>query len=93
MLRGPQPILFGKNAVAGAVNMVAARPTQRASKARCALSYDMENNDTIGTLCSPARSPTRSARDWPCMHRNADGYVDNITLDRDEPQRDELAAA
>src|SRR5512139_2489773 len=26
VLRGPQPILFGKNAVAGAVNMVSARP-------------------------------------------------------------------
>ncbi len=28
VLRGPQPILFGKNAVAGAVNLVGAKPTR-----------------------------------------------------------------
>ena len=51
----------------------------------------MENNDIIGSLVlSGPVSDTFGAR--LAVHaRNADGYVDNITLDRDEPGRDELA--
>jgi iron complex outermembrane recepter protein len=90
VLRGPQPILFGKNAVAGAVNMIAAQPG-RSFEGQLRASYEMETNDVIGNLVlSGPISDTFGAR--LAVHaRNADGYVDNITLDRDEPGRDELA--
>jgi iron complex outermembrane recepter protein len=90
VLRGPQPILFGKNAVAGAVNMVSARPGDRLEGA-VRVSRDFENNDTVGTaMLSGPVTDTFGAR--AALHyRQADGYVRNLTLNRDEPQRDELA--
>ena len=48
VLRGPQPILFGKNAVAGAVNMVAARPT-RDFEGSIRGSRDFENDETVAS--------------------------------------------
>ena len=54
VLRGPQPILFGKNAVAGAVNMVAARPT-RDFQASIRGSRDFENDETLASLMLSAR--------------------------------------
>ena len=89
VLRGPQPVLFAKNAVAGAVNLVAARPTSEFQGA-ASVSYDVENDDTIATaMVSGPISDTVGAR-LAVHHRNADGYVFNNTLDRQEPLRDEL---
>ncbi len=90
VLRGPQPILFGKNAVAGAVNLVSARPGDRLEGA-VRVSNDFENGDTIGSaMLSGPLSDTFGAR-AAVHYRKADGYVNNLTLNRDEPQRDELA--
>ena len=89
VLRGPQPVLFAKNAVAGAVNLVAARPT-RDFEGGVRASYDVENDDTLATLVlSGPVTETLGAR-VAVYHRNADGYVTNATLDRKEPLRDEL---
>ena len=93
VLRGPQPILFGKNAVAGAVNMVGARPT-RSFEGMCAASYDFENNDIIASAdASAARSASAFGARLAVHDRTADGYVDNLTLGRDEPARDEIGGA
>src|SRR5262245_5423531 len=90
VLRGPQPILFGKNAVAGAVNMVSAQPGDRLEGA-VRLSRDFENDETLGSaMISGPLSDEFGAR-LAVHYRKADGYVYNLTLDRDEPQRDELA--
>ena len=90
VLRGPQPILFGKNAVAGAVNMVAARPGDRL-EGSVRLTRDFEYNDTVGAaMLSGPVSDTMGAR-IAVHYRQADGYVSNLTLDRDEPTRDEFA--
>jgi outer membrane receptor protein involved in Fe transport len=90
VLRGPQPILFGKNAVAGAVNLVSARPgAQREGLAR--VSYDVENHETIGTaMISGPVTDTVGAR-FALHYRDADGYIENLTLQDDEPRRRELA--
>ncbi len=90
VLRGPQPILFGKNAVAGAVNMVSARPGDRLEGA-VRVSNDFENNDTVGSaMLSGPVTDSFGAR-LAVHYREADGYVDNLTLNRDEPQREEFA--
>ncbi len=91
VLRGPQPILFGKNAVAGAVNMVSAKPTQD-FEGQVRASYDIENDDFIasGVLSGPITD--RFGARLAVHARSADGYVENLTLDRNEPKRDELAA-
>ena len=91
VLRGPQPILFGKNAVAGAVNMVGARPTKD-FVGQVTASYDMENNDFIGSAVLSGPITDRFGVRLAVHARNADGYVENLTLARDEPKRSELAA-
>lgn len=90
VLRGPQPILFGKNAVAGAVNMVSARPGDRL-EGSVRVSNDFENNDTVGSaMLSGPVTDSFGAR-AAIHYREADGYVENLTLNRDEPQREEFA--
>ena len=91
VLRGPQPILFGKNAVAGAVNMVAARPT-RDFEGSLRGSRDFENDDTVASLMLSGPINDYAAVRVAVHHRNSEGYVDNATLGRSEPMRDELGA-
>lgn len=91
VLRGPQPILFGKNAVAGAVNMVAARPT-RDFQASIRGSRDFENDETMASLMLSGPLNEYAAARIAVHHRNSDGYLRNATLGRDEPLRDELGA-
>src|SRR5690606_24418996 len=90
VLRGRQPILFGKNAVAGAVNMVAAEPTSRLL-ASGRVSYDFENDETTAdaVLSGPFSESLRGR--VAVFHRRADGYVTNRTLDEGEPRRNDLA--
>jgi iron complex outermembrane recepter protein len=88
VLRGPQPILFGKNAVAGALNLVAAHPTD-VFEASISGARDFSNNDTVARLMvSGPLSDRLGAR--LAIHRNADGYIDNLTSGSSEPKRDEL---
>jgi outer membrane receptor protein involved in Fe transport len=91
VLRGPQPILFGKNAVAGAVNLVAARPT-REFQAGIRASSDFENDDTVASLYVSGPINDDLAGRLAVHHRNSTGYVSNSTLGRREPKRDELGA-
>jgi outer membrane receptor protein involved in Fe transport len=89
VLRGPQPILFGKNAVAGAINMVAAAPTQTVESS-LRTSYEVENHELINNfMVSGPLTESLSGR-VALYHRDSEGYVKNATLDRDEPQRKEL---
>ncbi len=90
VLRGPQPILFGKNAVSGAVNMVSNVPGNT-FEGLARLSNDFENNDMIGNVVlSGPVTETLGAR--MALHaRNANGHVRNTTLGRDEPERNEIA--
>jgi iron complex outermembrane recepter protein len=91
VLRGPQPILFGKNAVAGAVNLIAAKPGKTfAGFARAA--HDFENEDTVANLVLSGPLSARVGGRIAIHHRNADGYIRNLTLGRNEPLRDELGA-
>ena len=49
VLRGPQPILFGKNAVAGAVNLIANQPTSDfESSAQVSRDFDKRRDDCRG---------------------------------------------
>jgi iron complex outermembrane recepter protein len=90
VLRGPQPILFGKNAVAGAISLVAAAPT-RDFEGGYRMSYDMENEEIVNNLMvsGPLSDSTRAR--LALYHRDAAGYITNSTLGRKEPQREEIA--
>jgi outer membrane receptor protein involved in Fe transport len=48
VMRGPQNVLFGKNAIAGALAMVTAKPTDELST-RVLLEYEPEYDTTLAT--------------------------------------------
>jgi outer membrane receptor protein involved in Fe transport len=88
VLRGPQPILFGKNAIAGAVNLISAKPTDEFSGSVRA-SYEVETNEqAIEAVVSGPLTETFGAR-LAVRYRENDGYVRNLTLNPDEPSRED----
>jgi iron complex outermembrane receptor protein len=91
VLRGPQPILFGKNAVSGAVNLVAAHPGD-VFEASIRGSRDFSNQDTVASVVLSGPLSDRVGARVAVHHRNADGYVEDLTSGGNEPQRDELGA-
>ena len=88
VLRGPQPILFGKNAIAGAVNLISARPASEFGGSVRA-SYEAETNEQVleGVVSIPF-SETFGAR-VAMRYRQSDGYMDNLTLGTEEPERED----
>lgn len=89
VLRGPQPTLFGKNAIAGAVNVVSAAPTKE-FEGKFSASYEIEHDEkqVLGVM-SGSLSENLTAR-GVVSYRESDGYITNTTLNRKEPQRDEV---
>ena len=88
VLRGPQPTLFGKNAIAGAVNITSAKPTEE-FEGKFSTSYESEHEESqaLLVLSGPLSDTLRGriAASW----RDMDGWVLNEQLNRMEPQREE----
>jgi iron complex outermembrane recepter protein len=88
VLRGPQNILFGKNSIAGALSLISARPGQE-FEGMVSATYEPETNERLlDFVASGPLSDNVGAR-FAVRKRRTDGYIENITLNRDEPQRDE----
>lgn len=89
VLRGPQSILFGKNSVAGAINVTTARPTDYFQGSAFG-SYEIEDGETVleGMLSGPLSDRIRAR--VAGRYRDADGFQVNQTLNRDETAREEL---
>ncbi len=89
VLRGPQTILFGKNSIAGALNIVTAQPTT-SFEGYLTGTYEFENQEYIaeGAVSGPITDTVRArvAARW----RDTDGYVRNLTTSRTEPKRDDI---
>jgi iron complex outermembrane receptor protein len=88
VLRGPQSILFGKNSVAGALNVTTAKPTDEFEGSIFA-SAETEDGETIfeGMLSGPFSDTVRGR--IAARTRDSDGYIHNATVGRDEPQRED----
>ena len=88
VLRGPQSILFGKNSVAGALNVTTAKPTDEFEGSIFA-SQETEDGETIieGVLSGPFSDSVRGR--IAARTRDADGYIHNATVSRDEPNRED----
>jgi len=84
VLRGPQPTLFGKNAIAGAVNVVSRRPTND-FEGSVSASYEFEHKEArvTGVLSGPI-SENIGAR-VVGYYRDMDGYFFNTRQNRNEP--------
>ena len=90
-MRGPQSILFGKNTIAGALNLSTARPTDETEIAISGL-YEFESNQTeINAVFSGAITDDFRAR-LALRTYTEDGYMNNTTRRTNEPDRDETAA-
>lgn len=90
VLRGPQSILFGKNAVAGALNITSAKPTDTV-EGYISVAAELEDDETIveGALSGPFSDRVRGR--IAARVRESDGYIFNATLNRDEPNREDWA--
>jgi outer membrane receptor protein involved in Fe transport len=88
VLRGPQSILFGKNSVAGALNISTAGPTSEFEGILRA-SYEFENDERIveGILSGPVSDRFRYR--LAARTRENEGHMSNITLGKNEPNRED----
>jgi len=84
VLRGPQGTLFGKNTIAGAINLTTAKPTDE-FEASLRTTYEPENSEyAVEGILSGAVTETLKAR-LAVKQAEADGYLDNSFTGREEP--------
>jgi outer membrane receptor protein involved in Fe transport len=88
VLRGPQPTLFGKNAIAGAVNITTRSPTDEFEGTVSGL-YEFNHKELqlTGVLSGPLSDGVEAR--VVGYHRSMDGYFYNQKLKRNEPNVDE----
>jgi len=89
VLRGPQGTLFGRNTVAGAVNIITASPGI-GDEFNGEIAGAVESNDGLMTegFISGSLTDNLAAR-FAFKYRESDGFVDNAYLDEDEPEIEE----
>ncbi|MGB1458519.1 TonB-dependent receptor [Spongiibacter marinus] len=88
VLKGPQGTLFGKNTIAGAVNISTSRPNDELG-GEVAYQYNPEigAREVTAILNTPLGGNFSARAAYKRLEE--DGYVDNFILDRDEAQRAE----
>jgi len=89
VLRGPQPILFGKNAIAGAISMITEHASTEGTEGyvQAEYNFDQEGTDFNGAV-NFALGDTFGVR-LAGLKRDSDGYYKNTELGRDESELDE----
>lgn len=90
VLRGPQPTLFGKNTIAGAVNISTAKPSEEfESELSAAYNDEFEESEFQGYVSGPITDTLRGR--LVLQDRQMDkGWVNNKAYDEDNPDRDEF---
>ncbi|HEB26864.1 MAG TPA: TonB-dependent receptor, partial [Porticoccus sp.] len=92
VLRGPQGILFGKNTIAGAINIISQDPSV-GGETEGSISVKAEEFGTLETtgIYSTSITDTLAAR-VALKYRESDGDVDNNFENRDEAETEETSA-
>lgn len=91
VLKGPQSILFGKNAIAGAINITSAKPTEEFESSLSASWFEpFSDRELSGFVSGPLPGGLRGR--FAARMRKEDGYVFNLTQNRTDPGVDELAS-
>ena len=87
VLRGPQVTLFGNNSIGGALSFHSQKPSNE-FEASMALLYEPEHGEEeVTAVVSGPLTDNLSAR-LAYRSYKIDGYLENKTLNRDEPNRD-----
>lgn len=91
VLKGPQSILFGKNAIAGAINITSAKPTDEFESSVSASWFEPNNDGELsGFVSGPLLGGLRGR--LALRARQEDGYVFNLSQNRTDAALDELAS-
>ena len=91
LLRGPQTTLFGKNSVAGAINVTSAQPTSTLDGyVTGTYDFDLEQAAVEGAISGPLGDRVRGRLSGRAL--SADGFVENLTIGGGEPSRDDKSA-
>ena len=90
VLRGPQGILFGKNTIAGAINLTTAKPhVGEEFNGSVSAEYEPEyNTQTAIAIISGDVTDTLAMR-LAYKHRSSDGWVEDTGLNSDGPETKE----
>ncbi|GAA6183645.1 MULTISPECIES: TonB-dependent receptor [Alteromonadaceae] len=89
VLRGPQGTLFGKNTVAGAINLISKKPSDELEGKLSASIGNMGAREIQGQINVPI-SDTSAAK-FSVTKLDRDGYIKNLTTGNDLNERDALA--
>lgn len=92
VLRGPQPTLFGKNTIAGALNITSARPTEElAGEISATHNPEFDESELQGYISGPITETLRGR--LVVLDREMDeGWVNNVAYDEDIANTDERFA-
>ncbi len=88
VLRGPQSILFGKNSIAGALNMTTAKPTDERT-AKVGLTVNPDFGGYEGRFIYSQGLTDKLAGRLSVRYAEEDGYVRNTQKNEDEVSREE----
>jgi len=86
VLRGPQGTLFGRNAIGGAINVTTSRPTDELSIKAEAAAGNEGHLRYQGLVSGPLTDNLLGKISY--SHREHDGYVDNVVLNKDQQDED-----
>jgi len=88
VLRGPQPTLFGKNAIGGVVSLTSAKPTEE-FEGKFSTSHESEHDESQSLLVLSGPLSENLLGRLTVSTREMDGWIANQRMKRVEPQRDE----
>lgn len=88
VLRGPQNILYGKNSIAGAISIHTAKPADEFEGSFSAL-YEPQFEEEVVDLILSGPVTDHLGYRFSARLRNYGGFMENLTLDRDEPDYEE----
>lgn len=93
VLRGPQGVLFGKNTVAGVINITTASPNPGdETSARTSIEYEPETGTKSYQAMINTSLTDNLAGRIAIKHRDADGWMNNALAHQEEPANKETSA-
>ena len=91
VLKGPQGLLFGRNASSGAIHVITAKPDLDATEASVALGAGERGRQTLEAMVNQPLGDNWALR-AAVLHKEEDGYVRNLTTGDDHLWYDVSAA-